>query len=84
MKKVAAYTLVAIATAIAIYGVIHERLLDQPIWNPTGLGRFAIYAAAFGPSRCCSSSCVPRGSRRALGCSSPDTRLGDAAFSHRW
>jgi len=47
MKKVAAYTLVAIAVAIAIYGVIHERLLDQPIWNPTGTARFAMYAAAF-------------------------------------
>src|SRR6185295_19101176 len=47
MKKVAAYTLVAIAMAIAIYGVIHERLLDQPIWNPTGTARFAMYAAAF-------------------------------------
>src|SRR5258706_7570252 len=47
MRRLAAYTLVAIATVIAIYGVIHERLLDQPIWNPTGAARFAMYAAVF-------------------------------------
>ena len=47
MRRRVALAVVAIATAISIYGLIHERLLDQPIWYSTGVARFAMYAAAF-------------------------------------
>jgi hypothetical protein len=47
IRRVLAVAALALLTACAIYGFIHERLFDQPVWLPVGWARFVGYAALF-------------------------------------
>ena len=47
IRRVLALAALALLAACAIYGFIHERLFDQPVWTPEGRARFLGYAAVF-------------------------------------
>jgi hypothetical protein len=47
IRRILAATTLILLVASAIYGFIHERLFDQPVWTQDGWARFLGYATVF-------------------------------------